>query len=85
MVPQGEQMKKRLWQCGTFDEQKRWCLSQLLAGKTLTEHGIWLGGAEPDRIVESLRRDGVRIKTCYVSCTDANDTVHQDMVAWKIM
>lgn len=77
-------MKKHLWQCRTFEEQKQWCLKQLLDGKTLTDPGIWIGGADPDMIIESLRKDGVQIKTCYVPYTDASGIVHPETLAWKI-
>ena len=74
-----------LWQCNTFAEQKAWCLSQFEAGRTLTDPQIWIGGADPDKVVRALRRDGVPLKTCYVKTIDAAGGIHRRTLAWRIL
>ena len=46
---------KKLWQCDTFAEQVAWCRAKLEEGKTLTDPGIWCGGADPDKIIKRSR------------------------------
>ena len=77
-------MKKHLWQCDTFAEQKAWCKAQFELGRTLTDPGIWLGGADPDRVVRALRRNGMPLKTCRVVAIDAAGERHPKTLAWRI-
>ena len=77
-------LPKNLWQCDTKEEQIAWCKAQLEAGKTLTDPGIFLAGAEPDRIIRTLRRRGMPIKTCYVKTVDAGGNVHSRTLAWRL-
>ncbi|WP_126448222.1 hypothetical protein [Sulfuricystis multivorans] len=78
-------MKEKLAYCETFEEQAEWCRNALLAGKTLTYPGIFLGGGDPDRIIRHLRRKvGMPIKTVYVKTIDAAGTVHPRTLAWRL-
>lgn len=74
----------KLWQCKSFDEQVLWVRTKLQAGATLSDPGIWLGGADPDKIIRKLRRDGMDIETVKVELKDAADEVHKDVLAWRL-
>lgn len=77
-------MKTRLYQCETFDQQKKWCADRLMDGCTLTDPQIFLGGANPDRIIRALRKDGMDIRTVYVKTIDAAGRVHKKTLAWRL-
>lgn len=74
---------RKLYQCDTFDDQVTWCRSALEAGKTLTDPGVWVAGADPDKIIRHLRRKGMPIDTLRVKVKDAAGETHA-VPAWRI-
>ncbi|MDM7321751.1 MAG: hypothetical protein P3W87_000355 [Gammaproteobacteria bacterium] len=70
--------------CNTFSQQKAWCEGRLLSNETLTYPQIFLGGADPERILRALRKEGLPIKTVYVETVDAAGHVHPKTLAWRI-
>jgi hypothetical protein len=74
-----------LWQCKTFEDQTAWCRSALIAGHTLTAPGLWLGGADPDKVMQALRGSGMEIETCFVRTVDASNRVHPKTKAWRVV
>ncbi len=83
-LPQPVAVPKHLWQCETFAQQKAWCRQQFELGRTLTDPGIWLAGADPDAIIRALRRAGMPLQTCYVKTVDAADVEHPRTLAWRL-
>lgn len=83
MMTQTE-VPKHLWQCESFAEQKAWCKARFESGTTLSDPHIWLGGADPDKIVRALRRDGMPLETCRVTTIDAAGTAHPKTLAWRL-
>lgn len=75
---------KKLFECPSFKEQKDWARKRLLEGKTLTDPELWLGGADPDRVIRALRRQGLPIETCRVRTIDAAGQVHPKTLAWRL-
>lgn len=78
------QYTKKLYQCESFQEQKAWVREKLLEGATLTDPFLFLAGADPDRIIRALRRDGLPIKTVRVRTIDAAGAEHPRTLAWRI-
>ena len=74
----------KLWQCKSFEEQVLWVKTKLEAGATLSDPGIWLGGADPAKIIRKLRKGGMDIETVKVELKDAADEVHKDVLAWRL-
>lgn len=72
-----------LYQCQGLDEQCRWVEAQLNLGRTLTDPGIWLAGAEPDLVIRTLRQKGLAIKTVRKKVVDAADEAHM-ATAWRL-
>lgn len=72
-----------LYRCKTFEEQCLWVRRQLELGRTLTDPGIWLAGAEPDTIMRALRKAGLAIKTVKKAITDAAGD-RQRVLAWRL-
>lgn len=73
---------KYLWQCKDLDQQLAWCEAALLAGRTLSDPGLFLGGADPDKVIRRLRKKH-KIKTVRVPRTDAAGVVHK-VLGWQI-
>ncbi|TXH15838.1 MAG: hypothetical protein E6R03_06510 [Hyphomicrobiaceae bacterium] len=73
---------KHLWQCQNLDEQVAWCEARLLAGATLSDPGIWLGGADPDTVIRQLRKKH-DIQTVRCERKDAAGTTHK-VTGWKL-
>lgn len=76
-------LPKHLYQCTTFESQCQWVSTQLKLGRTLTDPGIWLGGADPDKVIRKLRADGMEIKTVRKKVVDAADESHM-ATAWRL-
>lgn len=74
---------QHLWQCKDFDTQCRWVAARLHEGLTLTDPGIWLGGADPDKVIRKLRAGGLEIKTVRKRVVDAADEAHMS-IAWRL-
>lgn len=74
---------KHLWQCNDFDAQCRWVAARLHEGMTLTDPGIYLGGADPDKVIRKLRGGGLEIKTVRKRVVDAADEAHMS-IAWRL-
>lgn len=77
-------MNRHLYQCKTFAEQKEWCRSQFERGSTLTDSQIFLGGADPHKIIRALRRSGMKLLTIRVPTVDAGGVKHLKTLAWKV-
>lgn len=75
---------KHLYQCGNVEMQKAWIKRALLAGRTLSDSGLWLAGVDrPEQVVAALRADGLAIETTTASVVDAADETHDDL-AWRL-
>lgn len=77
-----------LWQCKTPKEQLAWCIQRWDVGKTLSDTGLWLGGAAPETIVRNARRhykkQGLKLNLVYVAQRDAAGKLHPKIPAWKL-
>lgn len=73
----------KLWQCKDFESQCLWVATRLNEGRTLSDPGIWLGGADPDAVIRKLRKDGLDIETTRVRVVDAADEEHLS-IAWRL-
>lgn len=73
---------KHLWQCQNLDEQVAWCEARPLAGATLSDPGLFVGGADPDKVIRRLRKKH-DIMTVRTERKDAAGTVHK-VIGWKI-
>lgn len=78
-----ERLPSALYQCKSFDQQCAWVQAQLERGRTLTDPGIWLGGADPDKVIRFLRKKGLAIKTVRKATVDAAGERHSS-VAWRL-
>lgn len=75
----------RLHQCTTLKQKKMWCLRALNKGGTLTDPSMWIQGVDnPASIIRALRKEGTRIKTCYVKTVDAAGMEHPRTLAWRL-
>jgi len=83
LSPAVRPLPRKLWQCQDFGEQVRWVEAALNAGKTLSDPGLFLGGADPDAIIRRLRKAGLAIKTVHVPTRDADGELHRS-VAWRL-
>lgn len=73
-----------LYQCTTVDQQKAWIKRALLAGRVLSDSGLWLGGVDhPERLIAALRREGMKVYTTTKKVVDAADEEHDDL-AWTL-
>lgn len=75
---------RHLYQCANVEMQKAWIKRALLAGRTLSDSGLWLGGVDrPEKVIAALRADGLAVETTTMSVIDAADEEHID-VAWRL-
>lgn len=72
-----------LWQCDTDALREEWVLSALRAGHTLSDCEVFVGGADMDKIVRSLRRNGEKLKRVTKRIIDAEGRSFDD-VAWVL-
>jgi hypothetical protein len=73
-----------LHQCHTKELQTAWIKRALLAGRTVSDSGLWLAGVDhPEVVIFNLRESGMRIKVTTKKVTDAANEKHQDL-AWVL-
>jgi len=78
------EVPKHLYQCTTVDLQTAWIKRALLAGRVLSDSGLWLGGVDhPERIIKKLRAAGMAVETTKKKVVDAAGEEHNDL-AWRI-
>ncbi|MCX8016519.1 MAG: hypothetical protein N2690_01255 [Rhodocyclaceae bacterium] len=61
-----------------------WVRQALQQGRTLTDPGLFVAGADGVRIMRQLRREGMPIKTVYIKTVDASGTAHPRTLAWRL-
>jgi hypothetical protein len=78
------QHPRQLYQCETLAMQTAWVRSALLAGRVLSDSGLWLGGVDrPAEVIETLRAEGLLVVTTTKRVVDAADEAHDDL-AWTL-
>lgn len=70
--------------CRDAAQRKAWVRGKLECGGVVTDVGMWLAGQdEPNELIRSLIRDGLRIITFRTTVVDASDERHTTL-AWRL-
>lgn len=79
-----KRIPEKLFNCATSGERLGWIKRALLAGHTLTDTGLWLGGVDrPESAIATLRERGLSIEVTTKKVVDAADEEHDDL-AWRL-
>jgi hypothetical protein len=79
-------MSRRLYDCQTALERLEWIKARLLAGATVSENTLALGGVEvPHAVISGLRASGMEIETLVGDLVDSKGVRHRGAMSWRLL